>query len=155
MTEPILDREMRITRLVNGSRERVWAAWTNPEQLIQWWGPDGFTNTFHEIDVKEGGIWRFTMHGPDGVDYPNVVVYKELIEHEKMVFDHGAFENDPNGFETTVTFEEQDGKTLVTLRALFATVAQRNETVERAGAIEGGKQTLARLEEFITKQVND
>lgn len=99
--------------------------------------------------MKPGGIWRFHMHGPDGRDWTNLISYLEVIKPERLVFDHGDFD-DPKQFQNTITFEEQDGKTLVTMTALFPTAEIRNEKVEKYGAIEGGKQTLTHLDEFIS-----
>src|SRR5262245_36352617 len=65
------NREIVITRLINAHRALVFEAWITPEYVAKWWGPNGFTNTIHEMDVRPGGVWRFTMHGPAGVDYPN------------------------------------------------------------------------------------
>jgi uncharacterized protein YndB with AHSA1/START domain len=83
------DREIIITRTFDAPRERVWEAWTDPKQVIKWWGPNGFTNTLFEMDVKPGGVWRHMMHGPDGTDYPNKVVYIEVVKPERLVYSHG------------------------------------------------------------------
>lgn len=147
--EDLSNRQMTITRLINAPRERVWEAFTNPEQIVKWWGPNGFTNTTESMEVKPGGVWRFMMHGPDGTDWPNLISYLEVTPPERLVFDHGDFEN-PKQFQTTITLEEQDGKTLVTLSALFPTAEEYQIKVEQVGAIEGGKQTLARLDEFVS-----
>ena len=72
--EPLSEREIVTTRVIDAPRERVFKAWTDPEHLAQWWGPKGFTNTFQEFDMRPGGAWRFVMPGPDGVDYKNVFV---------------------------------------------------------------------------------
>ena len=71
-------RELVITRIFDAPRELVWRAWTDPKHVAQWWGPNGFTNTIHEMDVRPGGVWRFVMHGPDGVDYANKIVFGEI-----------------------------------------------------------------------------
>ena len=142
------DREIITTRLIHAPRERVWDAWTKLEHLIHWWGPNGFTNTFDAFDLRVGGIWKFVMHGPDGTDYDNVVIYKEIIEPERLVYDHGESE-DSIEFRSTVTFEDQDADTLVTMKAVFASAAIREMVVKEHGAIEGGKQTLAKLEEYV------
>ena len=63
-----LCREIVSIRVFDFPRELVFNAWTDPEHLVHWWGPKGFTNTFHEFDLRPGGIWRFVMHGPDGRD---------------------------------------------------------------------------------------
>lgn len=146
------DREIVTSRLISAPRERVWEAFTNPEQIDKWWGPNGFTNITETMKVRPGGTWRFHMHGPDGTDWPNLISYLEVVENERLVFDHGDFE-DPVQFRNTITFEDQDGKTLVTMQAVFPTAEIRNLKIEKYGAIEGGKQTLAHLDEFITNQL--
>lgn len=147
---PDADREITITRTINAPVERVWEAWTNPEHLIHWWGPDGFTNTFHEIDIREGGVWRFMMHGPDGTDYPNKVVFKEIVKHKRLVYDHSddTGENPVTHFHDTVTFEDLGDTTRITMTMLFATKEMRDETM-KFGAVEGGNQTLGRLEGYL------
>jgi hypothetical protein len=77
---------------LNAPRELVWKAWTDPKHLINWFGPKGFTNTFHEIDIKPGGVWKFTMHGPDGTDYPNLVVFDKIVRPEYITYTHGSFD---------------------------------------------------------------
>jgi len=66
----------------------LYTAWVNPEHLQNWWGPNGFTNTFHEFDLCEGGLWRFTMHGPNGKNYQNESVFEKIILNECIVFEH-------------------------------------------------------------------
>jgi uncharacterized protein YndB with AHSA1/START domain len=143
------DREIVLTRRVDAPRELVWRAWTEPEHLIHWWGPDGFTNTFHEIDVRPGGVWRFIMHGPDGTDYDNKVVFLEVVEPERLVYDHGRDDAAGAMFRATVTFEAIDGGTLVTLKSVFPTQDARDFVVREFGAIEGGNQTLARMAAYV------
>src|SRR5450631_188479 len=97
------DREIVITRVFDAPRELVFKAWTDPKHLVHWWGPNGFTNTFHEVDIRPGGVWRFTMHGPDGVDYPNRIVFEEIVKPERIVYAHsGGEENDLAQFHVTV-----------------------------------------------------
>ncbi len=145
------DREIITTRVINAPRERVWQAWTEPDRLIKWWGPKGFTNTFHEINIAPGGVWRFMMHGPDGTDYPNKIIFKEVKKPERLVYDHsddGETELDHH-FSSTVTFEDLgNGKTKLTMHAVFATREQYEE-VKKFGAVEGGNQTLDRLEQHL------
>lgn len=146
----LADREIVITRVLNAPRDLVWKAWTDPRHVVHWWGPTGFTNTLHEMDVRPGGVWRHVMHGPDGTDYPNKVVYLEVVKPERLVYSHGDdVEGHACQFHVTVTFaKQQGGKTKVTLRMLFETAAQRDETV-KFGAVEGGNQTLDRLEAYV------
>ena len=139
------DREMVISREYDAPRSLVWEAFTDLRHVQHWWGPNGFTTTTHERSVSPGGVWRFIMHGPDGTDYPNQVTYLVVQKPERLVYAHGS---GPEAVEfyTTVTFEELGARrTKLTLRAVFVTAEACRVTVERSGAIEGGKQTLARL----------
>jgi uncharacterized protein YndB with AHSA1/START domain len=144
------DREIVITRLIDAPPVRVFDAWTDPEQVAQWWGPRGFTTTTHRMEVKPGGVWRFVMHGPDGRDYQNKITYLEVVKPERLVYRHGGdVDLEPVSFQTTVTFVPQGDKTLVTMRAVFPTAAERDRVAKEYGAVEGGKQTLARLDEHL------
>ncbi|WP_420128041.1 SRPBCC family protein [Longimicrobium sp.] len=139
------DREIVLSREYDAPRELVWRAYTDPAHLPVWWGPNGFTNTVHEIDVRAGGRWRFTMHGPDGKDWPNRIVYHEVVQPERLVYLHGDdVDDDPGAFHVTVTLDDVHGRTRVTQRMLFATAAQK-QGVEQFGAVELGKQTLDKL----------
>lgn len=139
------DTEIVLTRLVNAPRAHVWRAWTEREHLERWYGPDGFTITTSAFDFREGGAWVFVMHGPDGRDYPNKIVFTQIREPELLAHDHGDDGKGEIEFQATITFTEQDGGTLVTLRNVFPTAALLRRVVEENGAIEGGKQTLAKL----------
>jgi uncharacterized protein YndB with AHSA1/START domain len=144
------DREIVLERTYDAPRELVYKVWTDPEHVVKWWGPNGFTTTNHSMDVRVGGGWRYTMHGPDGTDYPNVTTFLVVEPNERLVYDHGDDQN-PRLFQASATFDDVGGKTRLTLRLVFDTAEQRDATVEKSGAIEGGKQTLARLAEFISK----
>jgi len=146
-TSPTADRELVNTRLINAPRELVYKAFTQPEHVIHWWGPRGFTNTILEMDVRPGGRWTLVMHGPDGTDYPNQIDFTEVVPPERLAWDHGDGER--VHFHSTVTFEPEDGKTRLTMTLLFETAAQKQQTIEESGAVEGGKQTMDRLEEYL------
>ncbi|NUM55835.1 MAG: SRPBCC domain-containing protein [Candidatus Hydrogenedentes bacterium] len=149
MLNDTVDREMVIERLVDAPRELVFRAFTEPEHVKHWWGPNGFTNTIHEMDVRPGGVWRFIMHGPDGTDYPNKIVYVEVLPPERLVYEHSGDRPDgPVLFRSTVTLDDAGGKTKVTLRALFPS-ADEFRRAKEFGAAEGGQQTLARLAEYV------
>lgn len=140
------DREIVLTREFDAPRELVFRAYTDPEHLPHWWGPDGFSNTVHEIDVRPGGRWRFTMHGPDGTDYPNRIVYREIVRPERLEYAHGDdVDDDPGLMQVTVAFDDLGGRTRVTMRTVLATAAHR-QGAEQFGAVELGYQTLRRLE---------
>ncbi|HEU0018435.1 MAG TPA: SRPBCC domain-containing protein, partial [Methyloceanibacter sp.] len=145
------DREIVISRLIDAPRELVFDAWTDPEQVVQWWGPRGFTTTTHKMDVKPGGVWRFVMHGPDGRDYQNKITYLEVVPPERLVYSHGGGEGDlePISFQTTVIFVAEGNRTRVTMRSVFPTREQRDHVVKEYGAIEGGEQHLERLDEHL------
>jgi uncharacterized protein YndB with AHSA1/START domain len=149
----IAEREIVLSRLLDAPRELVFAAWTDPKQIVQWWGPRGFTTTTQEMSVTPGGVWRFVMHGPDGTDYKNKIIFTEVVKPERLVYRHAGEENTEDvKFHVTVTFEAQGRKTLLTMRSLFETAQQRDEVVTKYGAIEGGKQTLERLAEHVEKK---
>jgi uncharacterized protein YndB with AHSA1/START domain len=141
------DREIVIERIVNAPRELVWRAWTEADQIAKWWGPNGFTTTIHEMHVRVGGMWRFIMHGPDGTDYPNRIVYREIVKPERLFYDHSDDKGNDH-FQATVTFVAQGNRTKVTLRVVFET-AQARAAAVKFGAVEGGQQTLARLEQHL------
>jgi uncharacterized protein YndB with AHSA1/START domain len=140
-------------RVLDAPRDLVWRVWTDPKHLAQWWGPHGFTTTTSAYECKIGGVWRFVMHGPDGRDYKNKIIFIEVVEPERLVYRHaGEEEHEDVRFHVTVTFEAKGRKTLLTMRSLFATAQERDDVVEKYGAIEGGKQTLERLAEFVEKR---
>ena len=105
-TESLASREIVVTRVFDAPRELVFKMWTDPKHIAQWWGPKGFTSTIHEMDVKPGGVWRFVMHGPDGVDYQNKVVYLEIVKPERIVYSHVSGPQ----FQMTVTFADEGKK---------------------------------------------
>jgi uncharacterized protein YndB with AHSA1/START domain len=143
------DREIVVTRMFEAPRELVFDAWTNPEHVGRWWGPNGFTTTTSAMDVRPGGEWRYVMHGPDGRDYPNWVIYQEVSRPRRLVYDHGGEDDEPVRFRVTVTFAEMLGKTILTMRSVFPTGAERDRVVKKYGAEEGARQTLARLHEHL------
>lgn len=150
--EDTSDREIVGYRLLNAPRELVWKAWTDPNHVVHWWGPNGFTNTIESMEVRPGGVWKFVMHGPDGVDYPNRIAFIEVVKPEKLVYTHGSDETDhPGDFFVTVTFKDLGGKTELVMRSIFKTKEARDEVIEKYGALEGMNQTLSHLEEYLTK----
>jgi uncharacterized protein YndB with AHSA1/START domain len=148
-----VDRMISLTRMIEAPRDVVFDAWTSDEHLSQWWGPNGFTLTTDEIDVRPGGRWVFTMHGPDGVDYPNELLYEEVVRPELITFEHGAPGRDDPSFRGVITFDDFMGNTVLTMRSVFQTKELMDEIVERVGAIEGGNQTLDRLVGYVTEKL--
>ncbi len=118
----------------------------DPEHIINWWGPKGFTSTIHNLDFKEGGEWKLTMHGPDGTNYPNRSIFKEIIPFKKIVFEHF----NPH-FITTVLFESNGDQTNIDWTLLFDTAELRETIVKAHKADEGQKQNIERLEKYLSK----
>lgn len=145
----IESRELLISRLLNASRELVFKVFTEPEHIKNWWGPNGFTNTIFKMDVKPGGIWEFIMHGPDGTDYKNKSVFKEIVAPEKIVFDHISGPK----FEATITFEEQGDKTLLSWSMLFESAEEFQQVVKTFKADEGLKQNIEKLSAYLRVQL--
>jgi uncharacterized protein YndB with AHSA1/START domain len=146
-TTSTADREIVATRLFHAPRGLVFKMWTDRDHISNWWGPRGFTTTTYEMDVRPGGVWRFVMHGPDGRDYQNKIIYREIVAPGRISYFHES----PPPFDTTVTFMEQDGGTLVTARLQFESAELREAVAKAHGAVEGLNQTLARLDEEVSK----
>ena len=138
-------REIGISRLVNAPIDLVWKVWTSPEHIKHWWGPAGFTNTISKMDVTPGGEWEFIMHGPDGTDYKNKHIYKEIIKPTKLVLEHVTGPK----FEMTVTFEDRGNKTMVNIHSVFESAEQLAEVIRVFKADEGMKQNVDRMENYL------
>jgi uncharacterized protein YndB with AHSA1/START domain len=140
------ERAIVTIRVFNAPRETVFSAWTNPELLKQWWGPKGFTNTFHEFDLRQDGHWRFTMHGPDGGNYPNESVFVEIKEPERIALKHISKPH----FFLTARFEEVGGnKTKLIFEQLFPTVEEYNKV--KGFAVDANEENMDRLEKVLQK----
>src|SRR5271170_5375742 len=111
----VSDLEIVMERVFNAPRSSVWKAWSEPERLAQWWGPDGFSNSFETFEFRKGGNWRFVMHGPDNRHFPNHNIFVEIREPERLVIDHVV---QPK-FRLTVTFEDLGAQTRLTFRQVF------------------------------------
>ncbi|HEV7986118.1 MAG TPA: SRPBCC family protein [Steroidobacteraceae bacterium] len=146
------NRRLLIERVIHAPREMVWKAWTDPKQIVKWWGPNGFTTTIETMEVRPGGVWTFVMHGPDGTDYANKSTFIEVVPPERIVFAHGGGSADgPRAqFESRRTFQALGrDQTRVSIDMVFPTAADRDRIVQYYGAIEGGHQTLRRLSELL------
>ena len=141
------EREIVTTAVIAAPRGRVFEAWVDPVQMVQWWGPNGFTTTMQEMDVRPGGVWQFIMHGPDGVDYKNKSIFEEIVTPERIVFSHLS----GPAFRMTATFDEEGGRTTMTMQMVFESAKERDQAVKVFGAVEGAKQTLARLEQHVMR----
>lgn len=141
------DREIFISRKLNAPVELVWELWTEPEHIAKWWGPNGFTNTISTMDVIPGGEWNLVMHGPDGKDYLNKSIFKEIIPHKRIVYEHISYPR----LVATIDFEEQGEQTLISWHMLFESAEQFIEVVKAHGAVEGLRQNVEKLEVYLTR----
>ncbi len=144
---PAAGRELFIARLLNAPRELVWEVWTNPEHIANWWGPDGFSNTINKMDLQPGGEWNLVMHGPDGTDYKNKSIYKEVTEPERIVYEHVS----ATKFLASINFIEKGKKTLIEWGMLFESTEQLEQVVKSFKADEGLKQNIEKLEKYLEK----
>lgn len=147
MSNRTADREIVVTRLIDAPRELVFAAFTEPEHMQQWWVPRG-TST-HEIEVTPGGVWRYSQPGGGGSQNGFKIRFVELDRPARLVYDFGVDgQNGPDPVRTTVTFEDQNGQTQVTLQLRFATAAERRQAVKYGGIV-GAMQALENLAEYL------
>jgi uncharacterized protein YndB with AHSA1/START domain len=148
-----LERELSITRVFDAPRELVFKAWTEPEHLKQWWGPDGFTTPVCEVDLRVGGAWKIVMRFPDGANEHTMhAVYREIFPPERLTFANVALDKDGNRLLeglTTITFADLDGKTKLTLQTrVTGLVPYAGRMLE--GMEPGWSQSLERLAERLT-----
>jgi uncharacterized protein YndB with AHSA1/START domain len=149
--DAIADREIVISRVIGAPRELVFEALTQVRHLSRWWGPEGFTTTTRSFEFRVGGDWDFVMHGPDGTDYQEWITWQEIVPPERIALRHGEARDDPNAFESVLTFEPAGEQTRITMRTVFPTKELRDEAVEKYHAIEGGEQTLRNLAAYVAE----
>ena len=161
------DRELVIARWFDAPAALVFDAWTDPRHMAQWWGPRGFINPVCQLDARPGGAWRIVMRGPDGGEHPAKGVYREVAKPRRLVFtiDHSELSDQwhdmvnpgrdkrkpkpPLEILATATFQEQGGKTKLTLTLRFESAAIRDGFLN-VGMAQGWSQTLDRLAEQVT-----
>jgi uncharacterized protein YndB with AHSA1/START domain len=139
------DREYVCSRLIDFPRERVFQAFSDPKQLVKWWGPNGFTNTIKKFDFRVGGEWHLTMHGPDGADYRNESVFVEITEPERIVYDHLRT---MHRFLMEMTYFDFDGKTRLTWRQRFESPEEWEKV--KAFVPAANEQNFDRLEQHLS-----
>jgi len=139
------DRELRISRTLNAPVELVWEVWTKPEHIAQWWGPDGFTCTISEMKLKPQGQWNLVLHGPDGTNYKNESVFKEVIPFKKLVYEHSSYPH----FVATITFMAQGDKTELNWHMLFDTHEDFVKVVKTFKADVGLQQNIQKLSVYL------
>ena len=142
--ENTADREIRITQIFNAPVELLWEVWTRPDHISKWWGPSGFTATIHEMELREEGSWNLTLHGPDGKNYPNRSVYRQIVPNEKIVFEHF----NPHFF-ATIFFKASGTNTQIEWSMVFDSAEQRDIVVKAHKADEGLHQNLEKLEQYL------
>ncbi len=141
------------TRLLKAPRELVWEVWTTPEHVKEWWGPMGFSVTNDSMEVKPGGVWKFTMHGM-GQNFPNIIKFERVEKPSLLSFRNGGAD-DKYSYEGIVTFEERGSNTLLIFKSIFPSTEILDELNRTVNAIEGGKQTLNRLESYLNNQLQN
>jgi len=145
------DREVIFSRLVDAPPELVWSVWSDPKHIHEWWGPTGFTTTTHEFAFVPNGVWRYIMHGPDGTDYPNRVVFREIEPPSRLVYENSwDLPDAPLDFTAVATFVPDGKKTRLSLHMTFRDAKAFRTAVERYGVIDGGTQTFERLAHYLS-----
>src|SRR3954469_2319446 len=147
------DREIVISRVISAPRELVFEAFTEVRHLSRWWGPVGFTTTTRAFEFRVGGEWDFGMHGPEGTDYQEWISWTEIGRPERIRVLHGESRDDPNAFESVLTFAPDGEATRIEMHTVFPTKELRDEAVEAYHAIEGGRQTLSNLAAYVAEIV--
>jgi uncharacterized protein YndB with AHSA1/START domain len=147
--EAAADREIVISRVIDGPRELVFEAFTDVRHLSRWWGPDGCTTTTRAFEFRVGGVWDFVMHIPDGTEFQEWILWREIVPPERITLLHGEAPDDPNAFESTLTFQSRGEETELVMRTVFPTKELRDQNVEQYRAIELGRQTLGKLAAYV------
>ena len=150
---PAAEREIVLSRIINAPPELVFEAFTEVRHLSRWWGPDGFTTTTRAFEFRNGGEWNFVMHGPDGTDYQEWITWTEIVVPERIALVHGESRDDPDAFESVLTFVPIGTTTRVQMRTVFPTKELRDEAAEKYHAVEGGRQTLSSLAAYVTEML--
>jgi uncharacterized protein YndB with AHSA1/START domain len=149
-----MERELTITRIFDAPRSLVYRAWTDPKHMARWFAPKEFTTPVCELDVRPGGAWKIVMRGPDGSEFPGGGVYREVVPHERLVFTNDAWDQSGKvlleGF-TTVTFEDDDGSTKLTLHTRAVAMVEGAEMMLQ-GMEEGWNQTIDKLGEMLVQR---
>ena len=143
------NRAFSIRKMLPAPIDLVWEVWTNPAHIANWWGPNGFTNTIHKMDLAPGGEWRLTIHGPDGKNYPNRSEFIEIIPFKKIVFQH----YNPN-YLATINFEPNEKETLMEWIMEFETSELYETVVKVFKADEGFKQNVEKLENYLKEKMH-
>jgi len=143
-------REVVFSRLIGAPVALVWEMWSDVRHLQEWFGPAGYTTTTEEFEFAPGGVWRFTMHGPDGTDCPNRMVFRTIEPKTRIVYANSwDLPDAPLDFIGVVTFAAEGQGTRLTLHMTFANDAAMQTAVERYGVLSGGTETFERLARYM------
>jgi uncharacterized protein YndB with AHSA1/START domain len=148
------DREIVVSRLIGAPQELVFEAFTQVRHLSRWWGPEGFTTTTRSFEFHPGGAWDFVMHGPDGTDYQEWITWTEIVPPKRIALVHGESRDDPNAFDSVLSFEPEGEETRIVMHTVFPTKQLRDKAVEKYHAIEGGEQTLSNLAAYVAELIS-
>jgi uncharacterized protein YndB with AHSA1/START domain len=149
--EPESQREVTITRVFDAPARLLFEAYSKPEHIKRWFGPKGWPVTLCEMDFRVGGKFRFAMTGPSGKqNTPFGGEYLEIVPNEKIVYDNGFETKGAGRMIVTVTFDEKDGKTTLTIHTLFQSVAMRNSHMSR-GFEQGTNSGLDQLADLVAE----
>ena len=144
------DREIRIERVFDAPRDRVFATFTDPELIPEWWGPHGTTTVVDRMDVRTGGSWRFVISNSDGSETGFRGTYREVTPPERVVQTF-EWEGMPGHVSVdTATFEDLGERTKVTTVSLFHTSEERDGMIA-SGMERGLNETYARLDEVLAR----
>ncbi len=145
------ERTIVSTRVFNAPRSMVYQAFANPKQVVEWWGPHGFSTTVLDMDLRPGGKWRIVMHGPDGINYPNEMTFTVIVPNERIELDlvGGREGAEPVYLHKTITWQDEDGGTRLTLRNQFGSRELRDENVRTYGSVQGAHDLFERLTKFL------
>jgi len=147
------ERTVEISRVFQAPRKLVYEAFADPKQVVEWWGPDGFSTTVLEMDLRPGGKWRLVMHGPDGTDYPNEMTITAVVPMERIEIDLVGGKEGATlvRMHKTITWADEDGGTRLTLKNVFESRELRDENVRTYKSVEGGRQLLVRLAKHLAR----
>ncbi len=143
------DREIVVSRIIDAPRRLVFDAFTSATHLAQWCAPTGGKITTQAFDFKPGGVWDATIQGPDGSEYPNHWLWKEIAPPERIVWMYGMSKDDPHAVKTTLTLAERGATTEATLRLVFGSKEERDEKVAKYYAAQGAQQSLDALAAYV------
>jgi uncharacterized protein YndB with AHSA1/START domain len=146
------DLTITVNRTIDAPRERVWQAWTEPDEVLKWWAPNGSTMTIEEMDVRPGGVFRFNLEMKNGYKMASLITFDEVTKPSQLAYTYDAGKDSGmQPVKSVFSFKDVDGKTEITMLLRWANAAEKEKHVTQYGAIEGAKQTLVRLGEYLGK----